>query len=276
VVYLERKRIAARDAAEAAGESLWTEDLDQTVRGKLIGAWRASTSGDGPRLQAEVFTRRIITVQLGIINPSSVESAFLVAPVDLALSYVDAVYSSLTELSIAGYSSSHFPEVWQERVSTIFQSHRIKFKFVSGEVVPLASEELHAEVIERVLALLHGRQDLKGAQAAYQDALGEIANGKPDNAITDAGTALQEALKALGCSGRVLGDQIKEAKKSGLLGPRDAILTDGIEKVMIWAAAERNSGEAHSVSDATRADAWLMVHIVGALIVRLADGPRVN
>jgi hypothetical protein len=42
---------------------------------------------------------------------------------------------------------------------------------------------------------------------------------------------------------------------------------------MHWVAADRSqSGESHHASDATRDDAWLIVHIVGAFIVRLAAG----
>lgn len=57
-------------------------------------------------------------------------------------------------------------------------------------------------------------------------ALGEISNGKPGDAITDAGTALQETLTALGCDGNNLGALIKSAKAKGLLAAHDA--RDGV------------------------------------------------
>jgi hypothetical protein len=41
-----------------------------------------------------------------------------------------------------------------------------------------------------------------------------------------------------------------------------------------WAAKERNEGEAHPYTDAELDDAWLMVHVVGGPIVRLAGSPR--
>jgi hypothetical protein len=106
------------------------------------------------------------------------------------------------------------------------------------------------------------------------DAIKEIASGNADDAITDAGTALQETLTALGCNGNSLGPLIKDAKGHGLLAPHDARLDGAIADVMEWVSADRSqSGEAHHVSTATIEDAWLIVHIVGALILRLASGP---
>lgn len=127
------------------------------------------------------------------------------------------------------------------------------------------------EAVEPALKLLIGSQ-FAAAHGAYLDALKEISNGKADDAITDAGTALQETLTALGCQGNALGPLIKDAKKNGLLAGHDQNLVDGIIKFMDWASADRSTtGDAHKHSDADVSDAWLMVHIVGALIVRLVE-----
>jgi len=162
-------------------------------------------------------------------------------------------------------------------VNEVFNSHRIAFRFVQGEVVPLSSDELHVEVVEPTLRLLHGRKDLDKAHDAYLKALKEISNEDAPDAITDAGTALQETLTALGCQGNQLGDLLKDAKKQGLLGAHDQKLITGIENFGAWASAERSqSGDSHKSSEAPLADAWLMVHVVGALIVRLADPSRLR
>jgi hypothetical protein len=87
----------------------------------------------------------------------------------------------------------------------------------------------------------------------------------------DAGRALGETLEALGCEGRNLGALIASARKRGLLGEHDHRRTGAIEQALDWVAAEHNDGEAHHVTDAHRSDAWLMVHVVGALIIRLAE-----
>jgi hypothetical protein len=44
VVYMERQRQAMRDAAEAAGASLWTDEVDDLARGKLYVLWQDVTS----------------------------------------------------------------------------------------------------------------------------------------------------------------------------------------------------------------------------------------
>lgn len=44
---------------------------------------------------------------------------------------------------------------------------------------------------------------------------------------------------------------------------------------MDWVSADRSErGEAHKSGSDDRADAWLAVHVVGALILRLADSRR--
>lgn len=81
-------------------------------------------------------------------------------------------------------------------------------------------------------------------------------------------------LTAIGCIGNALGPLIKDAKKQGLLAPHDARLDQAITDVMEWVSADRSqSGEAHHVSNASVEDAWLIVHILGAVILRLASGP---
>jgi hypothetical protein len=82
-------------------------------------------------------------------------------------------------------------------------------------------------------------------------------------------------LTALGCDGNALGTQLASAKKKGLLAPHDHPLSLVIEKAIAWAAADRSEkGDTHKAGTAVRDDAWLTVHIVGALIVRLAGGNR--
>jgi len=99
-----------------------------------------------------------------------------------------------------------------------------------------------------------------------------LSKGDAADAVTDAGTALQEMLKSLGCRGNQLGDLIRSAKSKGLLGAHDTPLFETFEKAMHWVAADRSEkGESHHLSDATLDDAWLIVHVVGAFIVRLAS-----
>jgi hypothetical protein len=160
-------------------------------------------------------------------------------------------------------------------VETVLAEERISYDFVDGEMVPFESKELHNAVIEPALHLLSGKKEFSGAEKAYLDALHELSKGDASDAITDAGTALQETLTALGCEGNALGPLLASARKQRLLGSHDYPLLTLLEKTIDWVSADRsNMGDAHKAGAATRADAWLTVHIVGAIIVRLSEGPR--
>lgn len=138
-------------------------------------------------------------------------------------------------------------------------------------MISFKSDELLHEAVEPTLRLLVGSK-YKAAHDSYLKALKEISQNEGADAITDAGTALQETLTSLGCKGNALGPLLKDARKAGLLAGHDQNLVDGILRFADWASADRSeSGDAHKHSDATTADAWLMVHVVGALIVRLVD-----
>jgi hypothetical protein len=51
-----------------------------------------------------------------------------------------------------------------------------------------------------------------------------------------------------------------------------------VEKILHWVSADRSEkGDAHEVSTATVDDAWFIVHIVGAVILRLSKAsPRAS
>ena len=137
-------------------------------------------------------------------------------------------------------------------------------------MIKMESQELHHEVVVPVLRLPSGRSGWEPVESAYQDALGELGRGASADAITDGGTALQQAIEILGCDGNALGPLIKSAKAKGLLGRHDENLIAGVEKFLQWSSAERsNGGDSHHPAESTLDDAWLMVHIVGALILRL-------
>jgi hypothetical protein len=118
---------------------------------------------------------------------------------------------------------------------------------------------------------LSGLPGWTAVESAYQDALREIAQNHPHDAITDAARALQEALTLLGCQGSSLGTLLTSARKTGLLAGHDEKLAKAIGSMIDWVSADRSEkGDAHKATTADRDDAWLMVHVVGALIIRLS------
>jgi hypothetical protein len=175
-----------------------------------------------------------------------------------------------------GHRRQELARIYEMRLNEALNAHRVAFKMIEGEFVPFSGDPVYTATIEPAVRLLIDRR-FDGAQTAFRNALREIQNGKADDAITDAGTALQETLVALGCQGDVLGRLIQDARGRGLLAGHDEKLTAGIMSFLNWASADRSqTGDAHKKSDATTSDAWLAVHVIGALILRLASNdPRV-
>lgn len=165
------------------------------------------------------------------------------------------------------------PESFRQEVNRIFQAHIVGFHLhQNSHLVPIVSHEMHTAVVEPTLYLLHSQPRFADAETAYQNALEQIRKRDPANAITDAGVALQEALTALGCEGKVLGDLLKSAHKIGLLKGKDTPLGEVVGRTVDWVAAMRNQGEAHKANpDVDMPDAWMVVHVVGALIIRLSE-----
>lgn len=161
-----------------------------------------------------------------------------------------------------------------ESVNQILRRHRIAFELIEKQMVEKNSMELHTEVVAPALRLLAtSDRAWAGAEKAYRGALTELSENNPPDAITDAGTALQEALQAAGAEGNALGPLITSARKRRILAPHDQALGDAITKAADWVSADRSqSGDAHRASDANLDDAWLIVHVVGALILRLSKG----
>ncbi len=185
----------------------------------------------------------------------------------------EALYLALRmadELERGGSWGSSFAGRFAREATEILAQERVGWELIDGHMVEIRSRELHIAVVEPTLLLLH-QSRFGSAERAYEQALEELAHGKAWDAITDAGRALQEVLTRLGCDGNQLGDLIRSARKRGLFAAHDAQLTDAVEKVMHWVSADRSQmGDAHHETSATRDDAWLIVHVVGALIVRLA------
>lgn len=288
-LFKTRRAQAELEAREAAGESFWTSQFDEGARNKIVlsmtGLMDALPYGVYPD-QAWAAAELTLCEDLGLLrlgesgNPQRNVVAWVLDkdhPADVATVIEGFMQGAVRALRAA----FNFPDykiiaVFEERLNAIFRDHRISFDLTGGEMIPFESKEMHSAVVAPTLRLLsQSPGDWVDVESAYQDALREISEDNPADAITDAGRALQAALEASGAKGNALGPLIKDAKKQGLLGPHDTNLTNGIESLMHWVSAERSEmGEAHKAGTDQRADAWLAVHVVGALILRLAEGPR--
>ncbi len=286
--FSRRQQLGQLEKAEADGESFWTVDLVPEIRNKwLFASVDVESVGFSGSEFAEDARNRVLR-DLGLRSLAGFPHAeydipdmFETSNPDIILSYVEALYHTVE--TVAETRTQEARRVlleslasFAEAVNTSLSEHRVSYDFVDGRFIPFESRVLHKNIVLPVLNLLAGDQKHSGAETAYKNALGEIHDGKPEDAITDAGTALQEMLTSLGCQGNKLGPLIADARKRGMLGSHDPMLTGAIQKALKWASADRsNMGDGHNATSAEREDAWLMVHIVGALILRLAsDTPR--
>jgi len=194
--------------------------------------------------------------------------------IDLVEAWVAAMrhYAEKVQDWYARESIGRAIEEFRGRVNDVFDDEDLAYQFVGDEILERSSMVMHGAVLEPALSLLHGESQLASVEKAFQDALRELKpGGDPADAITDAGTALQELLIAAGARGNALGPLLKDARNEGLLGPYDSKLANGVELIGEWVSADRSErGDAHRASEADRDDAWLAVHVTGALIVRLA------
>ena len=100
---------------------------------------------------------------------------------------------------------------FHEQVNAIFDQHDIAFQVIGEEVLDRESMAMHADVIAPALSILRSDPRLAKVEAAFQAALRELKpGGDSADAITDAGTALQEMLMAAGAKGKSLGPLLDE------------------------------------------------------------------
>lgn len=284
-LYSRRKRQRERADAEARGETFWTSAFTDAVRVKILYEAREAAGPNWP-VVAE-HARYLILKDEGKTFLSNGNYNALPdfldyiggCPDDEMPGVIEAIYLGLLryltggQIGPATYEPLNFDR-YEKGIREILQEERVAFEFSNGQMVPFESKELFQNVIRPAMQLLHDPR-FSASEAAYLDGLGEVAKGKAGDAITDAATALQEMLVALGCSGNSLGPLIKSARTKGLLKAHDERLTNAIVDVVDWVNADRTaSGDVHRAGDAAKADAWFVIHIVGALMVRLADDKR--
>lgn len=282
MLYSRRKRLAELAAREAAGESFWTDEFDRAVRTKVILAFQHSAGDFG---EYYVYARQAILHDEGMFYLSNPKMTAVDDLVNYLRTCEDSMVPTIIEAMSQACSDGSFNAAtgnWDRAgtfdavVNVILREHRISYELTGNQMIPFSAKELHEEVVSPALRLLAGRTDLDKVEFAYRSALEEIAGGKAADAITDAGTALQEMLSTLGCTGNALGPLIASAKAKGILAPHDSPMLGAVEKVLHWVSADRSEkGDAHAVTSPTLDDAWFIVHVVGAAVLRLSkSAPR--
>ena len=285
VFYGRRKRNDQRTRAHEAGEALWREDLDVNARRKLAYAVENFFSGTGEGFGMTDpwgLVQRAVLEDLGLSDLGGwagrpeldVVDALKQAHEDVVFSILEAVlrFGAIASVESMGGVSREDRWAYERRlptlrstIETVLREHWVKVDLVGDQFVGFDSRVLHEDVVRPALSLLGDTTGMEAAETAFLGALREIHEGSPEDAITDATTALQEALGGLGARGNTVSKCIDAAVRMGLL-------TDYDRKLGEWLEADRsNKGDAHNAAPASPSDAWLVVHVVGSLLVRLLD-----
>jgi hypothetical protein len=176
-------------------------------------------------------------------------------------------YNNYRSNSAPVYDAPKFIEV----VNDILLHSRIDWAYEDDKFQERGNSVLHSEVVRPASILLDADPKFASASAGFQAALTRLSENKPDVAITDAASSVQEFFRALGVTGNSISNQLDNAQKAKVLSAYDRSL---LKPIVDWVNSDRSDrGNAHRYreSDATKADAWLAVHVAGALMVRLSN-----
>lgn len=282
-----RRRMAE---LEAAGQDLWVETLDQPARNKLAAATRRAINDRSSNANTDNLVKGLaqeLCDKSGMVQlPASFVSRYGDVSVDLFLENIRNINYSvemifgLIELfwryeathSGIGFRKPESQGRYATAISEVLEDHRVKFLFVNGNFLPRDGSLIDTEVVVPALHFLIGDERYADAEQAYMRALKSVGENRPHDAISHAYTALQTLLQALGCGRRedALLKQLRSAVSRGILAQHDQALEG-------WLTSDRgNRSSSHPTSaPPTRQDAWLAVHVVGALMLRLGRGaPR--
>jgi hypothetical protein len=148
---------------------------------------------------------------------------------------------------------------------------RVDWSFEDGRFQERGNFVMHSEVLRPATILLADDPAFVQASAAFQSALTKLSKGETEVALTEAATSLQEFFRALGVEGNSLSNQLDNAANQKVISGADR----GLMKPLIdWVngdRSQRGNAHYHRAGDVSKADAWLMMHVVGAVMVRLSN-----
>jgi hypothetical protein len=158
-----------------------------------------------------------------------------------------------------------------EMVNDFLLAARVEWHFDEGHFTPRGNSVLYAEVVKPASVLLDEDPKFAQASAGFQAAITRLSENKPDVAITDAASSVQEFFRALGVQGNSISKQLDNAQKVGVITTYDRHL---LKPFVDWTnsdRSERGNAHHHREGDASKSDAWLAVHVAAALMVRLSN-----
>ncbi|TCK65743.1 hypothetical protein EDF27_0483 [Curtobacterium sp. PhB136] len=262
----------------------WRDDCPVDVGRKVLAVLQETTNAAERVLLRADRHRRIGTAD----GSFEVEAAEVLAGDgndDERLDVVAAVLYAMTALAEDDDQPVQVEVDWNEEwvpptydagafvttVDDILLGSRLDWTWDAGRFQQRGNHVLHAEVVKPASTFLALNPKFARASAGFEAALTRLSENQPAVAITDAATAVQEFFRALGVEGGSISDQLNAAARAGIISQADRKL---LKPIIEWVNADRSSrGNAHQFrdDDATKADAWLAIHVAAALIVRLAN-----
>ncbi len=280
--FTERNRVLKLKQDIQADGELWSSTVPPAARNKLLYQARAINKTVNERSHYAVrdnlfsVAQQLLTHDIGLdylrsarMQPSEDFISYLMSCSNEEFPDVlEALYEAINRLDKIARQIA-LAQAFERVVNEILDSYAINYSLEQGQVIPFSSRTMHTKLLQPTLTLLNNSKWLN-AERPYKEAINEIIAGKYENAITDATTSLQEGLRIVGCKGKDFNQLVNSAKGTIMAG-YDSKLLDGLIKLIDWTSAVRvNRGDSHQSVRTSSEDAWLVVHVVGALLMRLS------
>lgn len=277
---LRRRRLLAD--AEAQSGVVWKDGCPPEVGRKIVALLPHLTNKSWTVYKA-ADDHRLVGSQSGINEFSTEETLNGKGNESDRLDALAAILYSFTTLSVTddeevedGWHHSYSPPRYDtselvETVNDILLGARIEWQYVDGHFTQRGNSALYADVVKPASILLDSDQKFAKASSGFQAAITRLSENKPDVAITDAASAVQEFFRALGVEGNSVSDQLNAAQKTKIITAYDRSLLKPFTDWLNSDRSEKGNAHHHRAGDVSKSDAWLAVHVAGALMVRLSS-----
>lgn len=158
-LFTERLRRRRQAEREAAGNILWGQTISESARISIAQLW-ANVIG----VLEEGHVQRSAGAQLASmitdrIRWSAGRYSVCIAPDQLAKSKADtpelldvfeALYDAIGTLTERAYDYTvrNLPSLYEEKLNEALNAHRVAYKMINGQILPLSGDPVHSATIE--------------------------------------------------------------------------------------------------------------------------------
>jgi hypothetical protein len=277
---LRRRNLLAE--AEAVQGVQWRDECPPEVGRKVAAVLRRATNAPWRVYQladehyvagsssglASVDSERALAGQGSDLDRLDALAAVIYAFVTLGETDTEGVQEDYNN---SGESPRYETERFISSVNDFLLAARVEWLFSEGSFSQRGNSVLYADVVKPATILLDSSPQFARASAGFSAAITRLSENKPDVAITDAASAVQEMFRGLGVTGNSITDQLDAAQRMKVITAADRMLLRPIVNWINADRSERGNAHHHREGDVSKADAWLAIHVAGALMVRLSN-----